>query len=118
MLSTLPKKKITEWIDILSKFRTQLETVETSLIIKYWEKQKISEQITSYILNLSEININSSEGENWQSFLTESHRCFKLLEMDMLFLKSSKKETTRQKRLEQTKTHLEQLISYSQKMLS
>lgn len=118
MLPTLHKKILTRWFEILLNFHSQLETGETSLIIKYWEKQKLLEKFRQEILNLDDININSPESKNWQSFLTESHRCFKLLEMNMLFLKSSKNESTRQKRLEQIKTHLEQLISYSQKILS
>lgn len=118
MLSKSHQTILKQWVDLLSEFRSQCDNdinikLSTSLT---WQKLQIIFQ--DQILPLTSDLIDPSFHLSWQTFKTESHRCWRLLKTDILFLNSSKSPETKQKRLSQLKNRLDLLIIYGEKLLN
>jgi hypothetical protein len=64
------------------------------------------------IVNLSDENLDLEISSRWRSLQTEIYRTFKLLEVEMMRLQSSKKSTTQQQRLKSISDRLSQSIGY------
>jgi hypothetical protein len=69
------------------------------------------------IVNLSDENLDSEISSRWRSLQTEIYRTFKLLEIEMMRLQSSKKSTTQQQRLKSISDRLSQSIGYCEMLL-
>lgn len=118
MLPTLYQEKLKQWIDILLDFNSQLESLKETSIDNSLIWQELQTTFIEDILTLTDDRLEPSVIHIWQSFQTESHRCFRLLGTDMLFLKSSKSEITRQQRLSQIKTRIDLMVNFCQNLLS
>jgi hypothetical protein len=64
------------------------------------------------IIHLSEESLDPETSSRWRSLQTEIYRAFKLLEVEMIFVLSSKQSTTQQQRLKSINDRISQLIGY------
>jgi hypothetical protein len=118
MLPKSHREKLTKWMNLLVDLRKQVKESREEVGARSLTWQKLQAIFKEEIFPLTNEMIEPSMQSVWQSFQTESHRCFRLLTTDMLFLSSSKSPTTRQKRLSQMEIRLGQMISYCQNLLS
>jgi hypothetical protein len=125
MLLKLHREKLTKWLELLVDLRklsvdlrTQVKDSREVFLAKSLTWQQLQALFKEEILTLTKEMIEPSMQSAWQSFQTESHRCLRLLTTDLLFLSSSKSPTTRQQRLSQIETRLDQMIAYGQNLLS
>ena len=117
MLPKFHKKKLTQWRDLLLDLRTKVNHSTEELMIKSSVGLELQSFFKEEILPLSNEQLEVSLQSVWQSFQTESYRCLRLLDTDILFLRSSKSINTREKRLSQIESRLEEMIGYCQNLL-
>ena len=118
MLPKLHQEKLNLWVNLLTQFSSQLEEVEPTSISKSESWQQLQKIFGEEILTLTGEKLEPSITQAMRTFQTESHRCFRLLATDILFLESSKNESTKQQRLIQVRARLDQMIVYCQNLLS
>jgi hypothetical protein len=110
MLSELQSQVDRDFFAILTQFQNWFTsaTVETGLWWDDWQQlqQFYDREIMGAIAN--------STDDRERSIRIEIHRGIKLLEMDLLFLRSAKQKTTKQQRIKTIVSRLEQLSRYLQ----
>jgi hypothetical protein len=119
MLSVLHKNKLIKFVKLVTDLLSQLEelyvedieTKKLALLLPQKGK-KLLTYFQQEILTLTDDEWESSFCSSWQSFQTETHRCLRLLNTDLLFFASSTNQQTRQQRILQIKNRLETIRSY------
>jgi hypothetical protein len=109
MLQELQSQADREFFLFITQFQNWFasETVETELWWDDW--QQLKQFYDTKIIGTD---------DRWQQVRTEIHRAIKLLEMDLLFLRSAKQITTKQQRVKTIVSRLEQLSGYWQIILA
>ena len=94
-------------------------TTATDLEPSSLEKQYalVKEIFQTRALTLTEEGLDSVLVPRWQSVQTEINRAVRLLQNDIIFLRSARQPATRQTRLKTLCDRLEQLIGYCQVLL-
>jgi hypothetical protein len=118
MLPKFHQEKLKQSVNLLTQLRSQLEEAEPASISSSEPWQQLQTIFQQEIFSLTEDIVEPSLSSAWQSFQTESHRCFRLLGTDLLFLASSNHERTKQQRLTQVQARLDQIINYCHHLLS
>lgn len=77
----------------------------------------VKQVFLSDIVNLSGEDLEPEIMAKWQSLHTEIYRAFKLLETEMMFLRSSKKSRTIAARLTTIQGRIDKLIAYTNAIL-
>lgn len=117
MLTSLHQQNLQQWMSLLLDLRSQLKQSNYILTVQSPQWQNLQTAFKQKIISLTDEGVEPQLRSPWQSFQTESHRCLRLLNTDIIFLSSSKSETTRKQRLIQINNRLDLMISYCQKLL-
>ena len=109
----LPKSHfslLSDWLNLLEKFRRIFtdNSNDREEIFSRW--QKIQDYLQTQIMSLNESNVDVSAFPQWQSWQRETHRYVKLINTELLFWKSSVVSATREKRKEMILQHLQGII--------
>jgi hypothetical protein len=86
----------------------------TSLQKNFQIVQQIFQQ---QVMILTDDELDPAIAQRWQSIQIEIHRSLRLLEMDMMFLHSSKQAATVEARLNTLRDRIQKIIGYCQVML-
>ncbi len=76
-----------------------------------------AQQVFDGLMKFSQEGLDPSLFSIFQSYVTETHKQMRLLQIDLRFLQASRQSTTTQQRLAQVRQRITILISYSQAML-
>ncbi len=117
----LPKSHsilIEEWIDLLTTFQNQwfLQNTDNYYQSPIW--QNIQVYLREKIIPFSGELFDSNVARLWQSWQTETHRCIRLLNTDLLFFASAKQISTRQAKASLIDQHLRSAIALSENLLN
>jgi predicted PilT family ATPase len=106
-------QKLSFQLQHLERTATQGNLVRAELVT---ELRRMSQWFGEEVINL---NLQESESlpEIQQSYLTEMHRLFRLLAMDVTFLQVSRQSTTTEKRLEMINDRVQTLLRYCEALL-
>jgi hypothetical protein len=116
MLLKIHQQKLQQWLNLLLNWQKQLELNNFSFISRE-NLQPIIIFFKKEILILNNDLMESSLLSIWQSFLTESNRCLRLLETDIFFFLSAKTETNKQTRFNLIQNRVNLVISYCQQLI-
>ena len=116
MLPTLHRKAYQQLLDALTELRDHLSKASSTHAVP--EKYKAVQQIfTEQVMSLQGNQVEPATLSRWQSVQTEIYRAYRLLQTDILFLRSSRQAATSKQRLETVCDRLDQLIGYCQALL-
>jgi hypothetical protein len=118
MLPIIYSQAYQELLKILLEWQNSLDGNNFNQVLLQNSFQEAKNFFQTQIINLSEESLDENIASRWRSLATEMHRSFKLLEMDMMFLRSAKQSTTQQQRLKSIDDRLSQIIGYCQVMLT
>ncbi|MGF1478464.1 MAG: heterocyst frequency control protein PatD [Cyanophyceae cyanobacterium] len=76
------------------------------------------QQVFQQAMSLNSDQLNSDTAFLWQSVQTEIYRALRLLETDLLFLRSSKQAATVEQRLTNIQNRIEKVIGYCQAIVN
>ncbi|MEO1672055.1 MAG: heterocyst frequency control protein PatD [Cyanobacteria bacterium J06631_2] len=119
MLPASHDRAYQDFMTLLTRFRT-IAVVEPEKIVLTQIPQEFQSMQNWFEQNIAQLGdryINPELLSRWQAVQTEIKREFKLLSTDILFLATSRQQTTRQKRLKSIEERLTKLIGYCQVML-
>ncbi len=118
MLSKSTHQVITEFQNSLKQLYTTLSSVplDQPNLKQSFQQLKITFQTQIMEINASDFDFLVES--KIQSYLTETHKQIRLLEMDLKFLQASHQSTTLNTRLSQIQTRLDLLLSYGEAMLA
>ena len=89
--------------------------LDLALLQQNWQLVQVIFQ--QQIIILTSDGLDAGISSRWQSLQTEIHRSLRLLEMDIIFLRSSRQAVTVRGRLKSAGDRLDQLIGYCQVLL-
>jgi hypothetical protein len=119
MLPTSHNRAYQDFLTLLTKFGQRLseprQEFDRSIIQQ--EFRGLSAWFEQNIAQLSNQDLALAIASRWQAVQTEILREFKLLSTDILFLATSRQQTTQLKKLKSISDRLTKLISYCQIML-
>ena len=118
MLSTSTHLVITEFQNCLKQLHSTLSSAPLNQpkLKQTFEQLKITFQ--TQIMRINASDFAPPVESKIQSYLTETHKQIRLLEMDLKFLQASHQSTTLNTRLSQIQTRLDLLLSYGEAMLA
>lgn len=105
-----------EFLTVLLTLRDHV-TAEPPNAAALQETLARAQQIFQQIMNLPDESLAPEVAARWQSVQTEVYRALRLLNTDILFLRSSKGAATSERRLTAVGDRLEQIIGYCQVIL-
>jgi len=106
-------QKLSFQLQELQRTATQGNLVRAELIT---ELRRMSQWFGEEVINLNPEE-SESLSELQQSYLTEMHKQFRLLAMDVTFLQVSRQSTTTEKRLEMIRDRVQTLMRYCDALL-
>ncbi|MFM6191561.1 MAG: heterocyst frequency control protein PatD [Planktothrix sp.] len=117
MLSTSTHLVITEFQNCLKQLHSTLSSAPLNQpkLKQTFEQLKITFQ--TQIMRINASDFAPPVESKIQSYLTETHKQIRLLEMDLKFLQASHQSTTFNTRLTQIQNRLDLLLSYGEAML-
>jgi oligoendopeptidase F len=118
MLPTLHKKTYQKLLSILLALREEIAAPNSRLTSIQEAFQQIQRVFQDEILSLGDDELQDAIASRAHSVQTEMHRALRLLETDIMFLRSSKQIATSEQRLATVRDRLEMLIGYCQAMLT
>jgi hypothetical protein len=106
-----------QFLNALLILRDQANSLPLDAIALLEKWQLIQQVFQSQILKLNSEELDLAIAPRWQSLQTEIHRTLRLLEADMMFLRSSRQSATVQRHLVSLRDRLETLLGYCQVLL-
>ncbi len=110
-------------LQAIAQFQHTLEKLQASSTSEVWDVVTLkktfeeAQQVFDSLMQFSQEGLDPSFVSIFQSYVTESHKQMRLLQIDLRFLQASRQSTTTQQRLTQVRQRITILISYSQAML-
>lgn len=108
----------------IAQFKQGLEELQTTVESTPLDQgnlkiafQQVQQIFQSQIMGITERDFDPPAESKVQSFLTETHKQMRLLELDLKFLHASRQSATTQTRLTQVTDRLTTLLSYANAML-
>ncbi|NJL53565.1 MAG: heterocyst frequency control protein PatD [Hydrococcus sp. SU_1_0] len=119
MLAASHNRAYQDFLTLLTTFQQKLspQEAENNQPLVRQEFQKMSEWFEQNLVSLSCQDLAPAIAPRWQAVQTEILREFKLLSTDILFLATSRQQTTQLTRLQSIDGRLTKLISYCQIMI-
>ena len=117
MLSKSTHQVITEFQNSLKQLYTTLSSVPLDQPNLKQSFQQLKITFQTQIMGINASDFDPSVESKIQSYLTETHKQIRLLEMDLKFLQVSHQSTTLNTRLTQIQNRLDLLLSYGEAML-
>lgn len=105
------------FLEVLLSFQKQLNAEYMNMIAIKTGYQQVKQVFQAEIMELTVDELDASAIAVWQSAQTEIHRRLRLLETEILFLRSARQVETAKQRLDKINTCLEQLIADCQKLV-
>lgn len=109
-----PYQELWEALEQLQKY-TDNPDVEGSAVLESFQQVQCIFQ--EQVMTLTSEGLDPAVAPQWQSVQTEIHRAFRLLEMDVMFLQTSRKAATSQARKTTMRDRLEKMMGYCQALL-
>lgn len=108
----------------IAQFKNTLEQLDTTVQSTPLDQgnlkigfQQVQQVFKTQIMGITETDFDPPAESKVQSFLTETHKQMRLLELDLKFLQASRQSTTTTTRLNQVSDRLTTLLSYADAML-
>lgn len=118
MLPSLHQKAYRELIQVLMQLQQNLADLGVPITSLELGFQRVQNVFRTQIIQLTSEGLEPNLAPKWQSVQTEIYRTFKLLETDMLFLRSSRYSATVQTRKANIGKRISRLIGYCRKLLN
>ncbi|MEM1168787.1 MAG: heterocyst frequency control protein PatD [Cyanobacteria bacterium P01_H01_bin.35] len=100
---------------LLNHWQQNMAEIELSKILAI--NQEVQQLLDTQIINLDNSELDPSIASQVQSYLTEIHKEFRLLNVDVSFLQASRNPQTTKTRLAKISDRLETLKGYCMKIL-
>ena len=116
MLSTIQKKVLCNWLDLLKKFQQLISQspIDVAKIKNSW--LKIENYLKTQIISLDIAVFSPENQSSWQTWQTETNRYVRLLNTELLFWYTAKKEQTRNDRFQNINNRLQQMTALTQQL--
>ena len=118
MLPNLHRQAYQKLLTALQQMQQETTASNLDLAALQTSFSSLQQIFQQQILTLTTENIPPTLTSRWQSLQTEINRALRLLQTDIMFLRSSRQTTTYQQRLISIDKRLEQMIGYCQILLS
>ncbi|NES83017.1 MAG: heterocyst frequency control protein PatD [Moorea sp. SIO2B7] len=118
MLPKLHSQAYQEFLSELLKLQNQASAVNLDFVSLDDSFQILQKIFQGKIISLTDDQLEPTISSKWKSIQTEIYRAFRLLQTDMMFLRSSRQAATMKKRLVSLDARLETLIGYCRLLLS
>ncbi len=118
MLPELHNQAYQTLLNALLEFRDRATAGNLEVDSLQKKFQQVQQVFQGQIISLTSDGLDAAIAPRWQSVQTEIHRALRLLEADILFLRSSRQASTSQQRLASLSDRLEKIIGYCQVMLN
>lgn len=118
MLPESHNRAYRNFLSILLEFQELIDSDRLDFVSINHHFLLIQQFFPKQITILTSAEIDDSIAAKWQSIHTEIYRAWRLLETEIVFLRSSKQTETTKKRLNSLRDRLKQIINYCQGMLT
>ncbi|PSO50748.1 MAG: hypothetical protein BRC33_02385 [Cyanobacteria bacterium SW_9_44_58] len=101
------------FLETLKQFQQSLNETDTDFTVLSSIFSQLQEQFQQNIMSLTGEALSGETLSRWQSSQTEIHRTMRLLQTDMMFLKTSRSTDTSQHRLATVRDRVGKLIEFA-----
>jgi hypothetical protein len=116
MLPTSHKSILTPWLNFLQDFQEIIseEKIDFSAIQNQW--QRIQDYLQAQIVPIQAADFSTHQQSLWQTWQTETYRCVRLLNTELLFWQSAQQSKTKRDRYLTIKERLEKMIQLTKNL--